>query len=227
MPDIAVDCFVRHNAGRDIVRNQHEWAAVHIKKIVKNEALRGKFDFPIGGRMVTINSSNTRTFQQEMSRLIGEKIANDYGGGIEIVPVPNGDGIVGGGTFRTLNISKLAAAKTGGRLSSSDLLRWAAPVGKTHLNERARDIDQHLRNLRINGRTDRPVVLFDDVVTTGSQLCAARIKLEEGGVKVLGCCAIIEVIDQVQGARGDAPGWRTVTRRPQRIADLFADHLFG
>jgi len=145
----------------------------------------------------------------------------DGGDGAIIVPVPNGNAtIADDDLFQTLKIARGIASKSEGNLTAFDALRWSEPMGKAHKKERRRDVDQHLDALRVKPGCGKRVILFDDVVTSGSQLCAAKIKLEEAGYDVVGMYAILDVLDE--GERGTAPAWREVKRNPMRIADFFA-----
>ncbi len=99
MPEIDVACYVRYNTARDVDKNQDEWAAIHIKKIVKNEELNGKFDFRIGGVLVKIDKNNIPRFRAGMSQILAERMMADQPGNFAIVPVPNGNGTIGEAIF--------------------------------------------------------------------------------------------------------------------------------
>lgn len=219
MPEISVDCFVRYNPSRDVKWNQDEWAAVHVKKIVKGEPLQGKFFFPVNGVPTEINRNNLPIFGNALGKIFARKISTKYGNDITIVPVPNGDACIANpNDFQTYRIAKRIAQHTGGAIAS-DVLRWREPVGKAHAGGRRRDIWQHKQDLVVAKETDRQIVLFDDVVTTGAQLAAARDVLTQAGYEVVGQLAVLDVIEK--DARGDAMGWRSVTRHPMDVADFF------
>ncbi len=221
MPEIVVSTFIRHNTSHDIQRNEDEWAAIHAKKIIKGEPLapKARFMWPLrSGYNYQIKENTRSTFEADVLARFADHITANHAGAV-IVPVPNGDGAVGvQSPFRTLQLARMLAANSP-HLSAMDALRWHEPMGKAHKKERRRDVDAHMAALRIMTDCPRDVIVFDDVVTSGSQLCAAKLKLEEAGFNVLALYAIFDVIDE--GERGSAPGWRQVTRNPTRIADLF------
>ncbi|TAA61881.1 ComF family protein [Shinella sp. JR1-6] len=219
MAEISVDCFVRYNPNRDVKWSQDEWAAVHIKRVVKGEQLHGKFSFPLNGVSTEFDRNKLPMFGNALGKVFAQKIEAEHGGGVLIVPVPNGNACVEyNEDFQTYRIARKIEQHSNGAIAL-DMLRWREKMGKAHLGGRRRDVWQHKQDLVIAKKTTRPIVLFDDVVTTGAQLAAARDVLTADGYEVVGHYAILDVIDK--DARGDALGWRTVTRHPQDTADLF------
>jgi hypothetical protein len=221
MTQIFVTCFIPYSAEKRPDKNQVEWDAIHMKKVVKGEDLNGRFMFPINGVSTKIDAANVVYFRREIDRLFGARIAADHPYPVTVVPVPNGNGVVGqDNVFRTLQIANAVVENGFPGSEARDMLRWHEEMGKAHLNQRARMVDNHINALRVTCGCDKPVVLFDDFVTTGSQLAAAKIKLTEAGFNVVGVYSIFDVVGN--GVRPELPGWRISERNPQRIADLFA-----
>ncbi len=225
MTQIFVTCFIPYSAEKRPDKNQVEWDAIHMKKVVKGEALKGRFSFPINGVSTKIDAANVVYFRREIDRLFGARIAADHPYPVTVVPVPNGNGVAGqDNVFRTLQIANAVVGNGFPGSEARDMLRWHEEMGKAHLNQRARMVDNHINALRVTCGCDKRIVLFDDFVTTGSQLAAAKIKLTEAGFNVVGVYSIFDVVEN--GVRPEAPGWRIVERNPQRIADLFAQVNF-
>lgn len=227
MPEILVSTFIRHNTAHELQRNEDEWTAIHAKKIIKDEPLnqKARFSWPMrAGNNYQIQQHTRSVFEGDILGRFADHMIATYPDGAIIVPVPNGDGVIGSeAAFRTFDLAR-RIADNNASLSAFDALRWHAPMGKAHKNERRRDVDSHMAALRIKQGCPKDVIIFDDVVTSGSQICAAKLKLEEAGFNVRALYAIFDVIDE--GERGSAPGWRNVTRNPVRIADLFEDVSF-
>lgn len=220
MTEISVACLIPY-APRVEKRTQVEWDAVHMKRVVKDEQLNSSFSFKINGFNTKIDRNNIRIFQSEVNRRFRVRIAADHPYPVCIVPVPNGDAVVAqNNSFRTLGIAKAIVAQGIPGAVVLDLLRWNEAVGKSHLGERSRKMSDHLNALRINGTTDLPIVVFDDVLTTGSQMAAAKVKLTDAGFNVVGCYTILETLEE--GVRAEAPGWRIVTRDVGHTVDMFA-----
>lgn len=191
-----------------------------MKRIVKDEQLNGSFNFAVNGVLTKIDRNNIGTFQHEINRRFAAKLMLDHPYPIALVPIPNGNGVIGQtNVFRTLSIASSIVRVMNNGSVALDLLRWNAPVGKAHLGQRSRRIEDHIAALEINGGTELPVVLFDDFLTTGSQMAAAKTKLEAAGFNVVGCYTIFESLDA--GAQVAPPGWRVAARHVMRIADFF------
>lgn len=223
MTDLTVNTFIRYQTDREVEKNEHEWAAIHAKKIIKNEPLssRSYFDWQLrSGFSSRIDQTRRTTFETDICARFADHILSNCGSNMVIVPIPNGDGAINStSSFRTLDLVQKIATASGGKLFFVDALRWKEPAGKSHKNERSRDVDTHIANLIIRPGDPRSVVLFDDVITSGSQMAAAKIKLEEHGHTVVGCYAVLDVLNP--GDRGSAPCWAQISRKPMRISDFF------
>ncbi|WP_187967890.1 hypothetical protein [Aquibium microcysteis] len=222
MPEISVSTLIRYKTDPSVQKNEDEWTAIHAKKIIKGEPLsdRAHFSWKVrDGQTYRIDAATRSTFESDIFSRVAEHMVAAGLGGATIVPVPNGDGVVGElNEFRTLQLAQAIAARSP-HLSAFDALRWQEQMGKAHRNERRRNVETHIGMLRVNPKSPKDVVVFDDVLTSGSQLCAAKIKLEDAGFNVLALYAVFDVLDD--GERGSPPAWRQVTRHLARMADFF------
>ncbi|MGO4133226.1 hypothetical protein ACEQ6A_01545 [Rhizobium brockwellii] len=223
MASIEVDCYIRHCTDTTITRGDHEWRALKAVKVIKGDQLNGTFNFQIGGITTTVSARNQQAFTHEICQTIGVRIRQKYGKDVMLVPIPNSEGLaVGGRDFRTFELAR-QIAKTAG-CEVSDILRWRSAVGKAHKNERARDPDAHKAALKVMRRTEKPIILFDDVVTSGSQLYGSQLALEAEGMSVIGMVAVAEVLDR--GLRSDSPTWKKAVRSPVSLSELMKDFDF-
>lgn len=220
MPKIQVDCLLRHCTDPEVKREQAEWQALHAVNVVKGKPLRGTFNFQITGRGgVSISALNSGLFLEEVCFRSATQLRGKYGKDFCIVPVPNSDATIANRKpFRTLQVSNRIAALVGAPCVAKDLIRWRGEVGQAHKGERSRDVDAHKGQMRLTAKSQKPIVLFDDVVTSGSQLAAAKLLLEEEGMAVIGMLAVAEVVNQ--GERSDVPGWRATVREPFSLTDF-------
>ncbi|KAB2799231.1 phosphoribosyltransferase [Brucella anthropi] len=225
MVDISVKTFVRYNAGMIQDRTSDEWKSIHIKKIIKGECLNPKAKFTwscLNGATRSIIPSLTSVFLNDLYSRFANQIMTDFGTNLALVPVPNGVADANyPDNYRTLELAKGIASASNSNLEALDALRWKQAAGQAHKNEKRRDVDQYISNLIVSAKTTKPIVLFDDVITSGSQLASAKIALEEAGLTVVGLYAVMDVLDE--NVRGSAPAWITVERSPLRITDLFDD----
>ncbi|WP_152278173.1 hypothetical protein [Methylorubrum populi] len=105
---------------------------------------------------------------------------------VTLVPIPNSHAHVGvPPTFRTLRLAEAVAARSEGRNRACPALLWAVAKEKQHQMGGYRSANQFYPNLRITQALETPVVLIDDVVTSGSQMLASAYLLRKAGVTVL------------------------------------------
>ncbi|TAX10758.1 hypothetical protein ELI07_15235 [Rhizobium leguminosarum] len=217
MAEIKVECYIRHCTDTTIQRQNNEWIAYKAVKLVKGETINGSFNFQVRGITSAVTTGNAAHFIREVCAQFGSRIRIKYGGGVTIVPVPNSDGLVSSSKgFRTYELAQHIAKIAG--CEASDVLRWKSALGKAHKGEKLRDADAHRSALKVMRVIDRPIVLFDDVITSGSQMYGSKLMLEAAGMNVVGMFAVAEVLDR--GERSDAPGWRTAVRNPFSMVDF-------
>jgi hypothetical protein len=222
---IEIDCLLRHCTDTSIVRQTYEWQALKAVKLIKGVGINGTFNFQITGRGGTlINPSTQHIFVNEVCFRAGLHIRQKYGTNLCIVPIPNSDGTISSRkSFRTLDLAQAISKSVGVPCTASDVIRWSQNPGMAHKGERARSAREHKDKLRMLRRTQRPIILFDDVVTSGSQMYAAKSLLEESAMYVAGMVAFAEVVNN--GVRSDAPTWRTTSRDQYIAPDMF--DVFG
>ena len=204
----AVDCLMRYKSEHSS-QTDNEWSIRHAKRIIKGEKLNRSFTFRLRGvdRNFKINESpRFRTYIcHEVSRFIVEKY-----GTVGVVAVPNSSAVEDNAVFFIKQLVSSVAALSDGRITAVDLFRWKENKGKSHEGRKNRDVAEHVANLRLLPHTPDRVVLFDDFVTTGSQMGACKSILEAAGFEVVGLCALFENL----GREGvvDYPAWTETTR---------------
>lgn len=151
----------------------------NIVRGMKREAFNGYSDFVIGGETKRYDSSNIETFMPVLFNTIAQKIRETVQGPVSIVPVPSSNMAIGQtGPFRSVELATLLASRMGNGAKVVPALRWAYVRQKAHLIAGVRDPDQYEPILRLVDELDGPVMLFDDVMTSGSQMTA--------------CCRVLE-----------------------------------
>lgn len=94
-------------------------------------------------------------------------------GGGTIVPIPNSEATRKIDTFRTLQLAEMLAKSAGRGFTVSPCLRWRKPKDPAHKSSGYRDPDALVRKLVLTDTPQSPVILFDDVITSGSQMQAS------------------------------------------------------
>jgi predicted amidophosphoribosyltransferase len=109
------------------------------------------------------------------------------------IPIPNSKCALGQVRSKTRDLADAIVKKFGG--SVSDVLRFDEPQPSAHEEHGTRDPAEIIKHLRLQGSIParRPIVLVDDVVTTGGHAIAAAEYLRKKGHEVVlvvaGACA--------------------------------------
>jgi hypothetical protein len=160
-----------------------DYDAMKIVKAVKGEPINGYVDVSIGGRICRFDQSNidelVRTIGVGMGSKLREIVATPT---ISIVPIPNSGAVAGSmADCRTDMLARHVAAGFGAGAEVEPLIRWRAARSPQHKGSGFRDPDLFQDQMVLRRRPKHPVVLFDDVMTSGSQLIAASRLLRDEG----------------------------------------------
>jgi len=159
-------------------------------KALKGDPINGYFDLTIKGSKRRFTQQNVAEFVAIIPEVLAQVILSKTEGSATLVPIPNSQvthlDIAG---FRTLYLARGISDHSRGRLTAIPALVFATPQtsarkggtrNKTHI-EGAYRIVQDVRG---------PVVLVDDVCTTGNHFVAAAWKLEPLNCQVVLACAM-------------------------------------
>src|SRR5579863_6818688 len=161
-----------------------DFATRDIVKIVKGQPFNGYFEITVGGKKRRFDQNNGQDLLPSIYGGAAKKISTLIQGNFCIVPIPNSEATIADrASFRTLEHATGIASKVSGnnRAKALDALRWKRAKEKAHQGG-GRNPDAHFDNLGITEKPDIPVVLFDDVLTTGSQLIGAYRRLAKTGI---------------------------------------------
>jgi hypothetical protein len=159
-----------------VTPRQEDWDTNKVVKCLKDEPIKGYAQITIGGAAFRLENSNRQEFLRRLWSVMGSGFETNAA----IVPIPNSAGVVGAPpTYRTLLYAQEIAANSGGKLVAVDALRWRAAAGAVHKQAGFRSPGPRFDNLTVIQRPDRPVILFDDVITSGSSFIAAVWRLSE------------------------------------------------
>jgi predicted amidophosphoribosyltransferase len=88
------------------------------------------------------------------------------------------------GPFRTVELAKMFAKGYGPDATVVPAIRWVKQRDKSHKKKEFRSPDQFQPLMRVVETPANPVVVFDDVLTSGSQMIAATRVLQKAGCTV-------------------------------------------
>ena len=166
-----------------------DYTAHDIVKIAKGEPFGGYFDFRVNRTIRRFDHASANNFLPVLYEHMAKRCLEVIAAPCTLVPIPNSAATAAdASTFRTLDLANGIANAMGGDHNAQGALRWYRQKLKAHENG-LRDPAVHFRNLRIVDTPRNPVVLFDDVFTSGSQITAAARKLTAAGHAPL--CAFV------------------------------------
>jgi hypothetical protein len=182
-----------------------DYTSNKIIKTVKGHEINGYFKVRIGNNEVKYDSANCEKFLPFLFSTIASKLKNMIEGNFTIIPIPNSSATVQDGSeFRTLSHANLLAKVIGKRAVAIPALRWMSVRVPSH-DGGSRDPDVHFDNLRVVHLPRTPVILFDDVLTTGSQTIASYRRLDGAGI--IPTCGVV-VGRAVKTQRENLIDWR-------------------
>jgi adenine/guanine phosphoribosyltransferase-like PRPP-binding protein len=161
-----------------------DYTTRNIVRGLKNEPFKGYSDIKVGGVVRRYDSSNIKDFVPLLMRGMGKRLKEHINGPVSIVPIPNSDMVVGAqGPFRIVELANELARGYGNEAAVVPAIRWIKPRDKAHKSNEFRSPDLYQPNMRLVERPKNQVVLFDDVMTSGSQMVASARLLSEAGVE--------------------------------------------
>lgn len=184
---------------------QADYDANKMIRAVKGEPIKGYFEIDTGDKRRRFDQNNVAAdFLPVLWRAIARKLSATVSGPFDIVPIPNSTATVEDfSDCRIFQHGRAIADAVGNGTKCVTALRWKNAKTPAHEGG-SRDPQVHFENLRVVEKPTRQFILFDDVLTTGSQTIAAYRRLVKAGVTpMLGMVVGRAVKDQ----RTPAIGW--------------------
>lgn len=150
---------------------------------LKQEDFKGYLDIRFAGKNRRFDQTNVEEFIATILPLIGKRLRDDIQAPISLVPIPN-SGMAQGysGPFRTVELATLVAKGFGEGASVVEAIVWDLPRNKAHQSHEFRHPDLYEPHMVLVDKPAAKIVLFDDVLTSGSQMIAAARMLAKQGV---------------------------------------------
>lgn len=161
-----------------------DYTTMKIKKAVKGEEIKGYFEIRVGNQTKRFDNNNRDTFMPLLYNAIAAKLSTLIRGEFQIIPIPNKSALAkNSDDFLTWTHAKGIAARLSGKAEAIDALRWKYAMQQAHKTGGFRDPQLYFENLVVTKKPTKPIVLFDDLITSGSQMIACTRRLAEVGVK--------------------------------------------
>jgi predicted amidophosphoribosyltransferase len=147
-------------------------------KALKGEPLNGYFDYEIAGKVRRFDQSNVQAFVERIPRALARMIARHLDVRATLVPIPNANVTIATRDFRTFELARAVAGYSGGQLQAVPALAFDQPQVRSH--EGGPRSPYHFEQAyRILHHVTGPIVLLDDVCTSGGHMIAAHWLLHE------------------------------------------------
>lgn len=173
----------------DVEWRNEDYTAYKMVKALKGDLINGYFDYKVAGVMRRFDQSNVTEFVARIPRALARMIARHHPGEASIVPIPNSH-VVSATTprFKTLELARKLAEHSDGKLTVVPALAFREVQTKSREGG-PREASHFEKAYKILQRPKGPVVLLDDVCTSGGHLVAAHRLLhrEENSPIALAC----------------------------------------
>jgi hypothetical protein len=156
-----------------------DYTSMKMVKALKGEPIKGYFEHKVGGILRRYNQSNVGDFIDRIPRALAKLIARHVNGPATIVPIPNAH-VIAPETpdFRTLELARAVADQSGGTLRAVPALVFDEPQERSH--DGGPRCPHHFEKVyRVACNVTGPIVLLDDVCTTGGHMIGAHWRLHE------------------------------------------------
>lgn len=146
-------------------------------KCLKGEEIKGYFDLRVAGKIQTFKEDNREEFLGILCRIVARKLDKLNLPGYSLVPIPNSSATTSSKKdFRTHQIARQIVECAMIKGQAVPALRWKVAAASSRKGG-SRDPQVLCDNLELVQRPAGPVILFDDVMTTGAHMKACYRQL--------------------------------------------------
>lgn len=168
-----------------------DWSAFNFVRAAKGIEIGGYVDFNIGGKKTRYNKDNQEELAAQAFGFLGSFLDKAVDFDFEIVPVPNSDMCVQNPSgHRIINSAQMVANSSSRCVDVNTRLLWTHAKSQAHKTPGSRSPEQYEGMLSCTGVSQHPVILFDDIITSGSQMVACARALKAAGTQAMFGCTV-------------------------------------
>jgi hypothetical protein len=154
-------------------RSQEQWYSFKFCRAVKSRRINGSLVFPWAEGPETINEQSVGRARAIFGMFIDHAVGHSALSNPVLVPVPSKDGLVGAAEFRALTMVQESVAAIGNKWQIAPALRFNQVLQPAHAGgPRGRTALQPYLTVA-QAITAGPIILVDDIVTSGGSLLAS------------------------------------------------------
>ncbi len=170
----------------DVKWRPSDYSANKMVKALKGQSFNGYFQVRIDGKWVSVTNENAERFRPVVHGILAKELCKRVEGSATLVPIPNSHVIApDSADFRTRALAEGIAEASEGLLNCSVALVFGEALAKTHSTQGFRDPRFYRDKYQLISKPESPVVLIDDVFTSGAHLVGAAWKLADEGCNVV------------------------------------------
>ncbi|SFG65268.1 hypothetical protein [Methylobacterium gossipiicola] len=184
MTTLVTHSFCKYLTSTGNWRDQDYRARIVVKS-VKGDDFKGYWDRKIGDKIVRLDENNKEVTADLAASFMAARLKDLVNCSVTLVPIPNSNACVGGPRdFRTRLFADAIAKHAGDRVAVKSACLWKKPKEQQHKTDGYRHASQFIPLLEMVYKPKRPVILIDDMITSGSQMLACTYILRAAGVDV-------------------------------------------
>jgi len=154
-----------------------DYTASKMVKALKGDPIKGYFYHEIGVQSRRFTQANIDEFLVRIPRALSRNILRKIDGAVSLVPIPNSHVTdIDDDNFKTLNLAREVARHSGGQLTVVPALVFRKPQVKSREGG-PRSADHFEAAYKLATDVRGPIVLLDDVCTSGGHMIGAYRKL--------------------------------------------------
>jgi hypothetical protein len=180
-------CCTYRTAGETFT--QADWGALKFIKAIKSKPVNGYAQVPVFGQSKRefLNATTASQAPDWFGRMVANGLRWSSVGAVTLVPIPNSACDSSAAQLpKAFILATAAAAHIGDKASVADVLRWKVAKVPAHQGG-TRDVEKLFQNLALARNAElpsQPIILVDDVMTSGAHLRAAAAFLRARGANV-------------------------------------------
>ncbi|WP_434904978.1 hypothetical protein [Bradyrhizobium sp. HKCCYLS20291] len=188
MPQLKLISLCDYLTDTDVRWRKEDFRAHKMVKALKGDPINGYFSSRVGGKWREYDKTNVQQFVDRLPRALFANIRRFFADDATIVPIPNSHVVsVDTPEFKTLEIAEKIAHNSKGLFAAVPALVFKKAQQKSRLGG-PRDAAHFEEAYKITASLEGPIILYDDVCTTGGHLIAAYHRLNSKKSPVVLAC---------------------------------------